>query len=74
MPERKGWFGSKGAVQPKPKPLLPPPPLEVYMPEGINFSELWRDEEAPPTSLPTILAIVNTVLLALILILGFFHL
>jgi len=63
MGERKSWF-SDGVLrkEPKPEPLLPPPKMEVYMPEGINFDELWKDEE-PETSggMQLILSIVGIV-------------
>jgi len=52
MPDKKrSWWRSgtvKEAVQPR-KPLLPPIPPEIFMPEGIDFSVLWKDEE-PDTS------------------------
>jgi len=44
MSEKKSWWGNDG-ISIKKEPLKPPPPLEVYMPEGINFDELWKDEE-----------------------------
>jgi len=52
--EKRSWFRS-GKVsrealdlrREEAEPLPPPPPMQVYMPEGINFDELWKDEEVP---------------------------
>jgi len=75
MPQNKGWF-SDGVLyrrkQEKPE-LLPPEPMQVYMPEGINFDELWKDEEEEKGGgIQLIIAIVNIVLLVVILIKSFF--
>jgi len=78
MPEKKkGWF-SDGLVQRKKteikvqqEPVHFSSPVQIQMPEGINFAELWKDEEEESSSLlQTIGTIANFVLLAIILILS----
>jgi len=77
MPDstKKRWFSDglvRGKVETE-KKLLPPPPAEIYMPEGINFSELWKDEEPEESGgLQTIMTFANTFMILIILIMSFF--
>jgi len=54
-------------------PVKPSVQLQVPPPE-IDFSELWREPEDNTDGMLKILTIVNTIVLFLVLILGFFHL
>jgi len=53
------------------KPLAPPPEQQVFMPEGIDFSQLWVDPQQESGGIGTIMSIVNTVLLVIVLIMSF---
>lgn len=47
---------------------------KIQPPPDIDFSELWREPEDNAGGLTKVLTLVNTVVLIIIFILGFFHL
>jgi len=70
MPEKPPPFWRKQTA-PKQVPLKPPPKEEIYMPEGIDLAELWKDEEET-SGLTNILLFVLIGMMALQLVLGLF--
>jgi len=68
----KGWFRS-GALRGQEKEvLLPPEKAQIYMPEGIDFDVLWKDEEPEAGGgiqliLAIVMIVINLIILAVVI-------